>query len=200
MKDKALIIARFNEKLGWLQNPLLDDFDKIIYNKGTGKGGIKLENVGHEAHSYLTHIVLNYEKLHSQMVFCQGNPFDHIKPPSKFLDDLNKPLPEFYTFGSHETHSVCGPTTFKRNGANIFQPNDAKEIYNLCQKIKPMKSGYEYKISVAHFAIFSVTQKLIHKYPKSFYEDLLKFTASNEFGAYALEQLWKAIFYPNSLI
>lgn len=75
---KHLVVARFNEDISWLKS--INSVDKIfLYNKGgeIDMESISLPNVGREAHSYIYHIVNNYDNLADMTIFLQGNPFDH---------------------------------------------------------------------------------------------------------------------------
>lgn len=96
-----LVVARYEESLGWLRK-VPAAFRITIYDKGAsggsaailpgfkrGEGGervslVALPNVGREAHTYLHHIAsrLRAERaglagLAGVTVFCQGRPFDH---------------------------------------------------------------------------------------------------------------------------
>ena len=63
---KSLIISRFNENISWLEE--IKGFKIIIYNKGKKlsnekfKEIINLNNVGRESHTWLYHIVENYNR------------------------------------------------------------------------------------------------------------------------------------------
>lgn len=93
---KQLVLARYEENLDWvIENNLVDKTK--IYNKGSDLPSkfinvTKLSNVGREAHTYLHHIIFNYDKLADFTYFCQGNPFDHsLKFVKKFNSlDINK--------------------------------------------------------------------------------------------------------------
>jgi len=74
---KLLVTARYRESMDWLKRI---DFETLVYNKGIDDiphPYVKLRNVGHEADTYMHHIVANYHNLSDITVFCQGNPFDH---------------------------------------------------------------------------------------------------------------------------
>jgi hypothetical protein len=79
-KSYRLIVARYNENLDWI-----DAFDNYqIYNKGEKNlspkhqaNAIQLPNVGREAHTYLYHIINNYDKLEDILIFCQGSIVGH---------------------------------------------------------------------------------------------------------------------------
>ena len=76
-KPQELVIARYNEDISWSSN-----FKNIrkIYNKGDELAGfdcIQLPNVGREAHTYLYHIIHNWDNLAEQTMFCQGGAHQH---------------------------------------------------------------------------------------------------------------------------
>ena len=74
---KGIVNARFNEDLKWLED--FTDFNIHIYNKGNNIDlkNVVLPNIGREAHTYLTHIVNNYDNLDDFIVFCQGNHLNY---------------------------------------------------------------------------------------------------------------------------
>jgi len=84
-----LVVARFGENLDWV-----DAFDNYtIYNKGNDDlkeshrtNSLRLPNVGREAHSYIHHIIENYDSLEDILIFCQGTYLPHIScDPHEFL-------------------------------------------------------------------------------------------------------------------
>jgi hypothetical protein len=99
-----IVIARYNENLDWLKN--LDPKIKItIYNKGPENINypyIKLQNNGRETHTYLYHIVNNYNKLSDLTIFCQGDSIwhspDFIKLINNYRNEFEpvQPLSAFY--------------------------------------------------------------------------------------------------------
>ena len=75
----TIVVARHGEDIRWTSQ-----FENvIIYNKGLPLPGggnyieIPLPNVGKEGHTYYKHICDNYDNLGDNIVFVQGNPFDH---------------------------------------------------------------------------------------------------------------------------
>jgi len=84
-----LVVARYREDLSWLREL---DLPCVVYNKGPelaagtlphGARVQPLPNIGREAHTYLTHIIENYEHLPRYTFFLQGNPFAHLAPPEE---------------------------------------------------------------------------------------------------------------------
>ncbi len=89
-KTKQIILSRFNENLDYLKdNPLLfKDYDIIIYNKGPEINNeyikerckiINLPNVGRCEHTYLYHIIENYNNLYNFNLFLPASFYKHEK-------------------------------------------------------------------------------------------------------------------------
>lgn len=74
-----LVVARYSESVDWVM--AYNDI-AVIYNKGPTRlvgfqRVVNVENIGREGHTYLYHIVQNYEKLTENTIFVQGEPFLH---------------------------------------------------------------------------------------------------------------------------
>ena len=109
--DKCLIIARYNENLDWLRK--YNDFKITVYNKGYKLKDesfykvINLENKGRESHTWLYHIVKNYNILNDINVFLQGQIDDlncmAYQNPNDYLKKINK-------YGFHVSrYGLLGP-------------------------------------------------------------------------------------------
>ncbi len=88
-----IVVARYNEDLSWLKDlPKGKNIKIWIYNKGDDNINlsklklnlnsknccvIKLPNIGRESHTYLNHIITQYDNLASKTVFCQGDSIFH---------------------------------------------------------------------------------------------------------------------------
>lgn len=85
-----IVIAKYKEDIQWLEDLVLDyDAHTVhVYNKSedphlhykSSSGYVytySLPNIGREAHTFLTYIVTNYFQLPENVLFLQGNPFDH---------------------------------------------------------------------------------------------------------------------------
>jgi len=78
--ELTIVVARHEEDVQWTEA-----YSDIctLYNKGESKPNaslpfvIRLENTGREGHTYLYHIVSNYESLSANLVFTQADPFPH---------------------------------------------------------------------------------------------------------------------------
>ncbi len=103
-----IVVARYNENLDWL-NLIPKHFNIIIYNKGDTLTNIKnnwkiiqLQNIGRESHTYLQHIINNYDTLADKTVFCQGDTLFHspnfieLLKNNNLFDDV-QPLSSYYS-------------------------------------------------------------------------------------------------------
>ena len=91
-----IVVARYNENLDWLKKiKKSKDLKITVYNKGKDDIDIPfipLPNVGRESHTYLYHIINNYDNLADQTIFCQGDSIFHSPD---FLDLINKHRKKF---------------------------------------------------------------------------------------------------------
>ena len=89
-KTLEIVIARYKENLDWLKKIKKSKDIKItVYNKGPNDINIPfipLPNIGRESHTYLYHIINNYDNLADQTVFCQGDSVFHSPG---FIDLIN---------------------------------------------------------------------------------------------------------------
>ena len=99
-----IVISRYNEKLEWLNEDPFNKFEYIIYNKGDNdnfvktnvKNIIKLPNIGRCDHTYLYHIVNNYNNLSNIIVFFTGSLNIKVKK-KKAISILNNIINSNYT-------------------------------------------------------------------------------------------------------
>jgi len=68
-----VVVAHYNEDLSWIKTYGEPGVTFRVYSKGEAPHGAEvLSNVGRESHTYLTHIVKNYNRLAGRTVFTQG--------------------------------------------------------------------------------------------------------------------------------
>ncbi|MEV4754504.1 DUF3431 domain-containing protein [Micromonospora sp. NPDC049559] len=79
-----LVLAHYQEDLQWLREQSWDAV--IIYTKGSAWSATdsdypksQLPNIGREAHTYLHHIVTNYDNLADITIFSQAGLADHVE-------------------------------------------------------------------------------------------------------------------------
>ena len=78
-----IVIARYNENIKWLKDYPFNEFKIKCYNKGPEPPTnecitpncniINLPNVGRESHTYLYHIINNYDNLAPVTIFIPGS-------------------------------------------------------------------------------------------------------------------------------
>ena len=75
-KEISVVVARYREHVEWVR--AYSDI-AFIYNKGESivEQARQLKNTGREGHTYLHHIINEYNTLTERVVFLQGNPFEH---------------------------------------------------------------------------------------------------------------------------
>lgn len=177
----GVVVARYKENIDWLSDLKHNIY---LYEKGDVGNGVKLINVGREAHTYLYHIVDKYNRLEDFVVFLQGNPFDHGVINT---DHINNLILENHFIPLNGVISGC-----------IYNESHGKIPY-FCE---------EHGIDIKHTDIvrftpgaqFVVSREKIKKNSLSFYEKLLNtmtITNSNPNEAHIMERLWGYIFNEN---
>jgi hypothetical protein len=217
------IISRYNENLNWTMEYPYNKYKYTVYNKGNNENFkktnvtniINLPNVGRESHTYLYHIINNYDNLKDINVFLPGSIdtnhtiFKKQLISSKLINYIEKyNTSVFISFDDIKNNSVVDEFRY-------FQVNSyssmTKENYALNKEYKTEKCAYRpyynwyNKVfgdrssnAVIHYGIFSVDKKDILQYPKYYYENLISYvnkTSNPEAGHY-FEKSWGVIFSP----
>ena len=215
--DINIIVSRYNENLCWINKEPFNKYFITCYNKGNNNNFkinsphkiIKLDNIGKCDHTYLYHIVNNYENLSEFIIFLPGsnnlrykfnksiNLINHMEYYKQLVNigtrtDTNIKN-KFYNF-TKDTYK----TSFKDN-------HDLnKEINTSPSTIRPFGKWYEYnfgEINVDFYTwwgIFAISREVIYQHPKEYYQKLLDEVAisSNPEVGHYIERAWFAIFYP----
>jgi hypothetical protein len=194
-----IVIARYNEDIRYLLNY---SNISIVYNKGDDKiplnfNFINLPNIGRESHTYLYHIIKNYDNLADKTLFIQGNIKDHkLYPLNDYLYNKN------IFVGKNSTH----PINFLKNHID-HKGKYLNELYKGDLK-KSKYTPYEWinliGIDITHInkfgmiwgANFSVSKDLIREKPKIFYENIIKYLEydKNPEEGHYFERSWNLIF------
>lgn len=188
-----LIISRYKEDISWITK-LPNFINPIVYNKfDTNNDGFSLPNVGREGHTYLHHIIKNYENLSEINIFCQGNPLDHNPNIIENLSNHNKikeiiqgtgfyPLGQIITEGPYANIDVrhkCGLPMFYVFHMLFDFDMSLNDVYN-----------------TVYGAQFIVHKNNIVSRPKSFYTFIYNILSYDKdpIEGYILERLWPYIF------
>jgi len=213
-----IVVSRYNEDLNWLNEPIFKKYPVVCYNKGVNdtfnkppnmKKIVKVKNVGRCDHTYLYHIVSNYDNLADVTIFLPGS----TNMPKK----MEKAKMQIEEVEQHKNTVFIG----------MHHPNGVKEMYKdfyldnwvasdtTNQKINPEASlkraeprpfinWYQKHFRDIHveyssyLGILGISREHIVQHPKSYYENLLKELddhSNPEVGHY-FERAWAAVFYP----
>ena len=213
-----IVVARYNENLSWLNEYPFNQFEYIVYNKGDNdnfvktnvKNIIKLQNVGMCDHTYLYHIITNYDNLSNIVVFLPGSihiPYKKYKATTILYNIIKSNYTKAYFIGSYYK-SV-------KNSFKNFTINNHKcacqENYNknnksalLKCKIRPYGNWYSYFFGdepghmVQFGGTFSLDKRDIIQHPIDRYQKLIQTVNfhSNHEASHYMERSWGVIFYP----
>ena len=208
--DKSLIIARYNEDLGWLKKH--KDFKIIVYNKGNKleyEDEIKvvnLENLGRESHTWLYHIVNNYTNLDDINIFLQGNiddlncmsylnPNDYIKTIKKYGFSVSRfgllgPLHWSWNVGINK--DIRYKEQWKKN--EISRSNIGFRHFSM--QLFPKIPLF---VATSYGGCFAVKREQILQHNIIFYKRLLDILSKskNPIEGHYMERLWCYIFTKN---
>lgn len=216
-----IVVARYNEDLKWLDNDPFNKYYIKCYNKGSNNDIninsaheiINLANVGRCDHTYLYHIINNYDNLADYTVFLPGsNDIFYKLLKSKILireieihdktvfigSKFNNIKDDYYNFTLDKYKGVYEMNNDVKNNDNIENDNVGKSL------IRPFGKWYNYhfgdrEINFASFwGIISLSRKDIRQNSKAYYQQFLEelqHSSNPEVGHY-IERSWVAIFYP----
>lgn len=188
-----IVVARYNENIDYLKN--LKNII-IVYNKGSDHLSndfhqIKLPNIGREAHTYLYHIIQNYEHLAEKTLFIQGNLTDHKTYP--LLDYFQK---SDFTGVKVQLNTDMLKKKIEHHKKYLINLKTSKYTpFEWIQLIGFDISNLQ-KFEMVWGANFSVSKETILKKPKIFYENLIKWVEHhvNPEEGHFFERSWNIIF------
>jgi hypothetical protein len=225
-----MVIARFKEELEWLSKYESKPFRNIyIYNKYdsdsnkaakdigcilNGKECIKIDltNEGRCDHTYLYHIISNYDTLADVTIFTKGSSDLHRekKKLSFTIDKVFETKDTVMSIDEHPTAMHIHAKEFKMNSYRASHPKNHNGVFDIHgSKMKPASPRPFGRWFEKHFpgvmvykavysGVFAVSRKHIHQHPKSYYQTFLNELEGHsnpEVGHY-IERSWVAIFHP----
>ncbi len=209
----SIIVSRYDEDISWLEE--YKDFNIYIYNKGANietkhsNKVLSLPNVGRESHTWIYHIVENYNNLDAVNIFLQGRVDDlgimAFTDPKDYLVKTIK-----YGF-SVSRMGLLGPLHWKKNvGIEKDKRYKSKwedgEISRSKQGFRDFAKDLFPKIPIfvatSYGGCFAVTNQKIKKYDLNFYKDILRILEKhqNPIEGHFMERLWCYLFTENSLL
>lgn len=213
-----IVIARYNESLEFLAAPPFSGETIVCYNKGDTDAKcpkkncirtVELPNVGKCDHTYLYHIIHNYDNLADVTCFfpasCLMNKFKKDKTVRTLQNAKRTKNTVFYGKKFEDVYrDLYGfklDSWVTSNKENQAANSDAN--LKPCS-IRPFGRWYnslfgDLKIDMVDFtSIFAVSREHIRQHPKSYYEKLISYLdddVSPECGHY-MERAWVAVFSP----
>jgi hypothetical protein len=207
-----LVVSRYNEDLEWLKNKRFK-YPTTIYNKGNNDNFYKpkgcniknLPNVGREGHTYLHHIIHNYNNLPDLTIFLPGSSeIDHkMHRVNKIIKSINKNAISTFPVDHHKNvKSYFYNFIIDEYGSTHIQNNNSNPENRLTPApIRPFGKWYEANFDkdvyyMGHAGIFAISNTHILQYKKEYYENLLKqleVSSNPEVGHY-FERAWVAVF------
>ena len=212
-----LVVARYNEDLHWLKQSPFSNYSVVCYNKGPNDAfyhspkmkTVHVKNVGRCDHTYLYHIVKNYDQLAEITLFLPGS----VNMPHK----MKKALQQIQEVEKHKTTVFLG----RHYPEGVFEKckdfqldhwvasdktNQQINQESHLKKANPRPFGRWYQKHfqdlhveyISHFGILGISRDHIVQHPKSYYETLLKELDNDsnpEVGHY-FERAWAAVFSP----
>ena len=209
MKNK-IVISRYNENLDWLDLINQSNYDIVIYNKGNdiNREFIKLDNVGREAHTFLTYIVDNYDNLPEYTIFLQGEPFYHCTDEYRRLYcdnnsyEYNKNLDYKYFINLINSENFVGFNLVE------FLNNELKECYigdafvkydgfNINPYLTNLFNDQNHEFKFIAGAQYCVLKETIIKRSLQFYKTCLEYSLQDDEFPWVMERFWYMIFFTN---
>jgi hypothetical protein len=167
-----MVIAHYNEDLSWLDyvRPFVRMF---VYHKGNNPNNdyIIVNNVGRESHTYLTHIINNYDNLADVTLFLQGRITDHIPSYLGIYTYIESLVSDGLQNGNssniaHGVETEFRPFNISRMkfGAETFQ-----QWFKRILGMNIPSEGYMWYVG----ALMCIRRDMIHSRPLEFYKTLL---------------------------
>jgi ribosomal protein S27E len=211
-----IVIAQFNENIDFLENPPFSEHNIICYYKGKTKPRCKncskmvaLPNVGKCDHTYLYHIINNYDNLADITCFFPASCLMNAVKQNKTFKTLQyiKETNNSVFIGVNVGDVYKSLYGFKLDTYKTGHPEN--QAANPDAKLKPCEIrpfgkwynslfGNMKATLVDYTSIFAVRREHILQHPKSYYEKLISYVdndISPECGHY-VERAWVAIFSP----
>ena len=202
MKKYDLIIARYNEDLHWINRLNLNNIELYIYNKGLNNIHLPykpLINIGGDTHTFITHIVENYNKLPEYLIFTQGNPYNRCK---NIIDLINTHIDDKFVYLSD--HIIKSETLngwyetiiMGEQNKPWFETN--KHLFNKCFTLKELSdiilpNEVPFNIEFGAGQQFIVHKQYILNRGLNFYINILDRFSFDYILPWNIERLWKYI-------
>lgn len=178
-KKYEIVIARYKEDIQWSE-PFRDI--RTVYNKGPDTNDfkyIKLPNVGRESHTYLYHIINNYDKLANMTLFTQGSMCLSHKPYSveRYIFGNTSRVINLYLKKTYCDGDGWGRIKHTKHWKKEFDSGHMKKAvlaYGIWwDKYVQCRKPHIRNFRFSHGAIFSVNKRIINNKCINYYKNLI---------------------------
>lgn len=198
-----LVVARYKENLGWLR----EHADHChVYDKG-GHSAVdfsfnmweRLPNFGHESHTYLHHIITNYDHLADVTVFTQASITDH---PHLYYKEIKRYVAETQANSISFKHTSplndWGRLKYVGKWKHELKVGSMKQSNTTLGDFWKIIFGTDHPkdIKKSLGGMFGVSRRRIRSHPKKFYKNIISFLShhSNPEEGHYMERFWLSIF------
>lgn len=189
-----LVVSRHTEDLAWLRR-VPAGIVRTVYDKGDGSsGGIRLPNVGREAHTHLHHLAERRATVAEVSVFVQGHPFDHAPDLHSWLRALadgTASVDDFHWLGFvADSDDPRGRRLFVPWSKNPERRELDLEGFHWALFGEPGPESYRFFPG----GQFAVTRQAVHTRPADFYRHARDLAAEFPDGPHCFERCWDRVF------
>jgi len=212
-----IVVSRYNEDLKWTLFEPFCNYEYTVYNKGNNedferskvKKIVNIDNVGKECHTYLYHIIQNYDNLSPITFFIPASieidyKYDKIMKTLERMREINCAifLAE-YTENAYEKFRDFQIDFWLGTNSKNQQLNPNGHL-EACE-YRPFHIWYDHffnKNDIIHWwsynSIFAVDKRDILQHPITRYEVLIQGLkkGNNLEEVHYIERVWAAVFYP----
>jgi len=208
-----IVISVYEEDISWIRYIPNNLYNHIfIYNKGSEKvlnitncSIINLPNIGYEAHTYLYHIIHNYNNMYNCTLFLPGTAWTRFYKRYQMIQIINvlinKPQSTSCGFSSQnfieQQKNIVVDSYIFTNKNNRTHNTNTKTTP---AEIRPYGKWFEKRFnnepikSISFTGIFAALNEDIIKRTKSFYINLLNEVSSKDpEAAHYIERSWSSI-------
>jgi hypothetical protein len=186
LMKKVAVLSRYKEDDNtWHDMIAQSGYDIIVYDKYEGEN--LLPNVGREGHTYIHHIIENYDDLPDEILFSQYDPRDHFRKKEERMQSfLNCKLLHFSGINATDFDKRVREREilWKSLSRKLFGNFQEKEVYKLIACGSTLNG------------VFKVSKEAILKHNVALYEralEMLSGEADPDEG-YFFERMWKFLF------
>jgi hypothetical protein len=188
-----VVIARYKEKLDWVEKFDLSRASNVrfyLYDKSDESFEVsvlhnykKLPNIGREAHTFLHHIVSNYDNLAEETLFLQGNPFDHQVNINRLQDLIEHKA----NYSDYRTFAIV-------TNQDLFVARSKHEYNIIFQTMYEQKYSNPPQYWFSSGAQYIVKKEAIHRHSKESWSKLLSMSETEQQFPWSMERIWMYIY------